>query len=33
LTDYEIGGLTKMLGMLKMDELIKVHVNLDFAAK
>jgi polyisoprenoid-binding protein YceI/CheY-like chemotaxis protein len=33
LKDYQIGGLTKMLGMLKMDELIKVHVNLAFEPK
>lgn len=33
LKDYEIGGLTKMLGMLKMDEQIKVHVDLVFTPK
>ena len=33
LKDYRIGGLTKMLGMLRMDELIKVHVDLTFAAR
>jgi polyisoprenoid-binding protein YceI len=31
LKDYEIGGLTKMLGMLKMYENIEVHVDLTFA--
>jgi len=31
LKDYEIGGLTKMLGMLKMHEEIVVHVDLVFA--
>ena len=31
LKDYEIGGLSKMLGMLKMDEHIVVHVDLTFA--
>ena len=31
LKDYEIGGLTKMLGMLKMDEQIVVHVDVSFA--
>jgi polyisoprenoid-binding protein YceI len=31
LTDYKIGGLSKMLGMLKMDEHITVHVNVVFA--
>jgi polyisoprenoid-binding protein YceI len=30
LKDYGIGGLTKMLGMLKMDEEIVVHVDLVF---
>ena len=30
LKDYDIGGLTKMLGMLKMDEEIVVHVDLMF---
>jgi polyisoprenoid-binding protein YceI len=30
LKDYEIGGLTKMLGMLKMSEEIEVHVDLTF---
>ena len=32
LKDYDIGGLTKMLGMLKMDEKIVVHVDLTFGA-
>ncbi len=31
LKDYKIGGLTKMLGMLKMEERIEVHVDLTFA--
>jgi polyisoprenoid-binding protein YceI len=31
LGDYEIGGLSKMLGMLRMQEGIEVHVNLTFA--
>lgn len=30
LKDYEIGGLSKMLGMLKMQEDIEVHVDLTF---
>jgi polyisoprenoid-binding protein YceI len=30
LKDYEIGGLTKMMGMLKMHEEIVVHVDLVF---
>jgi polyisoprenoid-binding protein YceI len=30
LKDYGIGGLSKMLGMLKMNENIEVHVNLVF---
>ena len=30
LEDYEIGGLTKMMGMLKMHEEIVVHVDLVF---
>ena len=30
LGDYEIGGLTKMLGMLRMQEGIAVHVDLTF---
>jgi polyisoprenoid-binding protein YceI len=28
--DYRIGGLSKLLGMLKMDEKIEVHVDLSF---
>lgn len=31
LGDYEIGGLSKMLGMLRMQEGIEVHVDLTFA--
>jgi len=31
LKDYRIGGLSKMLGMLKMYEDIEVHVDLTFA--
>ncbi len=31
LTDYRIGGLSKLLGMLKMDEHIEVHVDVTFA--
>lgn len=31
LKDYKIGGLSKMLGMLKMGEHIEVHVDLHFA--
>lgn len=30
LKDYKIGGLTKLMGMLRMYEDIKVHVNLTF---
>lgn len=30
LTDYQIGGLSKMLGVLKMDEHIVVHVDAHF---
>jgi polyisoprenoid-binding protein YceI len=33
LKDYRIGGLTKMLGMLKMHEDIVVHVDVTFALK
>ncbi|MFL5401221.1 MAG: YceI family protein [Gemmatimonadales bacterium] len=33
LKDYDIGGLSKMLGMLKMNENIEVHVNLVFQGK
>jgi len=32
LKDYRIGGLSKMLGVLKMHEHIEVHVDLVFAA-
>ena len=32
LKDYKIGGLSKALGMLKMDEKILVHVDLMFGA-
>jgi polyisoprenoid-binding protein YceI len=32
LEDYDIGGLTKMMGMLKMHEEIVVHLDLVFAA-
>jgi polyisoprenoid-binding protein YceI len=31
LKTYKIGGLSKMLGMLKMDEHIEVHVDVTFA--
>ena len=30
MSDYEIGGLTKMMGMLKTHEEIVVHVDLVF---
>ena len=33
LKDYQIGGLSKMLGMLKMYENIEVHCDLVFAAQ
>lgn len=33
LKDYKIGGLSKALGMLKMDENIVVHVDLLFAPR
>ena len=33
LKDYEIGGLSKMLGMLKMNEEIDVHVDVTFAPR
>lgn len=33
LADYHIGGLTKMLGILRMDRQIQVHVDVTFAAK
>jgi len=32
LHDYHIGGLTQMLGMLRMDPHIEVHVDLRFVA-
>ena len=32
LADYHIGGLTKMLGLLRMDRQIQVHVDVTFAA-
>jgi polyisoprenoid-binding protein YceI len=32
LKDYQIGGLSKLAGMLKMDDKILVHVDLTFAA-
>ncbi len=32
LTDYQIGGLSKMLGVLRMNETIVVHVDVTFAA-
>jgi hypothetical protein len=28
--DYQVGGLTKMLGILKMNEHIVVHVDVTF---
>ena len=31
LKDYQIGGLTKMLGLLKMHEDIVVHLDVDFS--
>jgi polyisoprenoid-binding protein YceI len=31
LKDYRIGGLSKALGLLKMDEHIEVHVDVTFA--
>jgi polyisoprenoid-binding protein YceI len=31
--DYHVGGLSKALGILKMDEHIEVHVDLQFAPK
>ncbi len=31
LADYHIGGLTKMLGILRMDRQIQVHVDVTFA--
>jgi len=30
LEDYDIGGLSKMLGMLKMNKMITIHVNVVF---
>lgn len=33
LKDYKIGGLTKMLGMLKMHEDIVVHVDVSFSPR
>jgi polyisoprenoid-binding protein YceI len=33
LGDYEIGGLTKMLGILRMEEAIEVHVDLTFVPR
>jgi polyisoprenoid-binding protein YceI len=33
LNDYKIGGLSKMLGLLKMDRAIQVHVDVTFGAK
>ena len=33
LKDYKIGGLTKMLGVLRMEEGIEVHVDLTFAPR
>ena len=33
LKDYEIGGLSKMLGMLRMQEDIEVHVDLTFVPR
>ena len=33
LKDYEIGGLSKMLGVLKMHEDIEVHVDVTFAPR
>jgi len=31
LKDYQIGGLSKLAGMLKMDAKILVHIDLTFA--
>ena len=31
LKDYKIGGLSKMMGMLRMYEDIKVHVDVTFS--
>jgi polyisoprenoid-binding protein YceI len=33
LKDYRIGGLTKLLGMLRMDEHITVHVDVTFQSQ
>ncbi len=33
LGDYKIGGLTKMLGVLRMEEAIEVHVDLAFTPR
>jgi polyisoprenoid-binding protein YceI/CheY-like chemotaxis protein len=33
LKDYRIGGLTKMMGILRMEERIEVHVDLIFVAR
>lgn len=33
LKDYQIGGLSKMLGFLRMDREIQVHVDVTFGAK
>lgn len=33
LADYHVGGLTKMLGILRMDRQIQVHVDVTFAAR
>jgi polyisoprenoid-binding protein YceI len=33
LADYHIGGLTKMLGLLRMDRQIQVHVDVTFGAQ
>lgn len=33
LADWHVGGLTKMLGLLRMDRQIQVHVDVTFAAQ
>ena len=33
LNDYHVGGLSKMLGLLKMDRAIQVHVDVTFGSK
>lgn len=33
LADYHVGGLTKMLGLLRMDRQIQVHVDVTFGAQ